>query len=456
MVLAYKTRLKSVEERLELLKKNKFIYLEGIKVLKVEIQMKDIAIKKLKRKLKVAQKEKDIIQLTVEKLKKASKSLNKLIDCQIVDNCKKGLGYESYNAVPPLYTGNFLPPKPDLSFTGMLVQNPVGKGSALPTDPQHTPIILQSSSSQPQKTQKPRNPKRKNTQIGEGATTPSSLEAEQDNGNIDKTQSKAIPNEASSPGTTSGGGFRHQDTMRDTTTQTRVLGLEKTKTTKALEINGLKKRVKKLEKKQMSRTHKLKRLYKVGLTSRLDSSEDKQSLGEDASKQGRIINDINADEDITLVNDQDDAEMFNMNDLHGEEINAASEVNAAIIATTVSAAATITTKEITLAQALVEIKTSKPKAKGIVLQEPTTIDADYQMAERLQAEEQQELTDEEKATFFMQLLEKKKVLCITTTGTRVKTVSESYYCKYKEVNTAQVKVSAAQKLQRNIISVYNC
>ncbi|GKE25762.1 ribonuclease H-like domain-containing protein, partial [Tanacetum coccineum] len=34
----------------------------------------------------------------------------------IVDNCKKGLGY---NAVPPPYTGNFMPPTPDLSFTGL-------------------------------------------------------------------------------------------------------------------------------------------------------------------------------------------------------------------------------------------------------------------------------------------------------------------------------------------------
>ncbi|GKD68170.1 hypothetical protein Tco_1322260, partial [Tanacetum coccineum] len=49
----------------------------------------------------------------------ASKSLNKLIECQIVDNCKKGLGYENYNVVPPPYIGNFMPPTPDLSFTGL-------------------------------------------------------------------------------------------------------------------------------------------------------------------------------------------------------------------------------------------------------------------------------------------------------------------------------------------------
>ncbi|GJU21569.1 ribonuclease H-like domain-containing protein [Tanacetum coccineum] len=40
-------------------------------------------------------------------------------DSEIVDNCKKGLGYENYNSVPPLYTGNFMPPTPDLSFTGL-------------------------------------------------------------------------------------------------------------------------------------------------------------------------------------------------------------------------------------------------------------------------------------------------------------------------------------------------
>ncbi|GJZ46585.1 ribonuclease H-like domain-containing protein [Tanacetum coccineum] len=38
-------------------------------------------------------------------------------DSEIVDNCKKGLGYENYNAVPPPYTGNFMPLTPDLSFT---------------------------------------------------------------------------------------------------------------------------------------------------------------------------------------------------------------------------------------------------------------------------------------------------------------------------------------------------
>nr|GFB09693.1 hypothetical protein [Tanacetum cinerariifolium] len=81
--------------------------------------MKEIAIKELRRKLEVAQKEKDGIQLTVDKLENASKGLNNLIKCQIVDNCKKGLGYKNYNAVSPPYTRNFMPPKPDLSYTSL-------------------------------------------------------------------------------------------------------------------------------------------------------------------------------------------------------------------------------------------------------------------------------------------------------------------------------------------------
>ncbi|GJT03707.1 hypothetical protein Tco_0838169 [Tanacetum coccineum] len=37
-------------------------------------------------------------------------------DIKIVDECKTGLGY---NAVPPPYTGNFMPPKPNLSFSSL-------------------------------------------------------------------------------------------------------------------------------------------------------------------------------------------------------------------------------------------------------------------------------------------------------------------------------------------------
>ncbi|GKB51382.1 ribonuclease H-like domain-containing protein [Tanacetum coccineum] len=124
MVLAYKSGLESVEEKLEVYKANESIYSQDIKVLKFEIECKDIAIRELRKKLEIAQKEKDGIQFNVDKFENASKSLNKLIESQIVDNCKKGLGY---NAVPPPYTGNFMPPTPDLSFTSLdeFVNKPV-------------------------------------------------------------------------------------------------------------------------------------------------------------------------------------------------------------------------------------------------------------------------------------------------------------------------------------------
>nr|GEV76542.1 hypothetical protein [Tanacetum cinerariifolium] len=117
--LSYKTGLESVEERLKFYKANKSIYLEDIKVLKVEIQIGEIAIRELRKKLEIAQKEKDGIQLNVDKFKHASKSLNKLIEYQIADNCKKGLGYKNYHVVLPPYIGNSMPPTPDLSFIGL-------------------------------------------------------------------------------------------------------------------------------------------------------------------------------------------------------------------------------------------------------------------------------------------------------------------------------------------------
>ncbi|GKF42397.1 hypothetical protein Tco_0125739, partial [Tanacetum coccineum] len=92
-----------------------------------------IAIRELRKKLKIAQKQKDGIQFNVDKFENASKSLNKLIESQIIDNCKNGLGY---NAVPSPYTGNFMPPTPDLSFTGLdvfankfVVENSIAKSS---------------------------------------------------------------------------------------------------------------------------------------------------------------------------------------------------------------------------------------------------------------------------------------------------------------------------------------
>nr|GEV11225.1 hypothetical protein [Tanacetum cinerariifolium] len=229
-----------------------------------------------------------------------------------------------------------------LLFSTKVVQSQLGKGSAMPTDPHHTPTILQPSTSQPQKTYKPRKPKRKVTQVPQlsgpiesvadeaiykklddrlvrAATTTSSLEVEQDSGNINRTQSKATPSESSSQGTDSGGGPRCQEAMRDTTAQTRFESVSKHSNDSLL------------------------------------ARDNEESLGDDASKQGRRIDDIDADDDITLVNVQADAD----NDLGCEEVFVEQEV----------VADKEKIDEVTLAQALTELKTSKPKAKGVVIQD---------------------------------------------------------------------------------------
>ncbi|GJS80149.1 hypothetical protein Tco_0730030 [Tanacetum coccineum] len=282
-------------------------------------------------------------------------------------------------------------------FQTKVVQNQaeIGEGSANPTDPHHTPTFIQPSL-QPQKTQKPWKPKRKDAQVPQpsdpsdnvvdeavhkelgnslvrATTTAFSLEAEQDSGNITKTRSMVTPNESSSLGTTSSGGPRCQETMGDIIAQTRlklnelmelctnlqkkVLDLEKTKTTQANEIASLKRRVKKLEKKNRSRTHNLKRLYKFGLTARVESFSDEENL--------------------VSVQDDADKEMFDVDTLNGEEVfvagkneNVVEEVVDAAQVSTAATTVTITTEEINLAQALADIKSTKPKAKGIAFREP--------------------------------------------------------------------------------------
>ncbi|GJV22795.1 putative ribonuclease H-like domain-containing protein [Tanacetum coccineum] len=318
------------------------------------------------------------------------------------------------------------------------------------------------------------------------ATTASSIEAEQDSGNIIKTLSKATSNEAGSQGTTLGGGLKRQDTTRDTIAQTRVLDLENTKTAQAQEITSLKLRVKKLEKKGGSRTHKLKRLYKVGRSTKVIFS-DEASLGDQevASKQGRKINDIDKYAEITLVdetqgrygNDQmfdtgvlDDDEVFAGQDMAEKENNVAKkEVSTADQVTTAGKVVTIASVEIstasptktiiaddlTFAQTLIEIR-NKGKAIMEDPEKPTKrkdqishdeevaqrleaqlqaeleeedrlvrqreeeansfswdnvqamIDADYRMAQQMQAEEQEKLSIEEKSKLFVQLLEARK------------------------------------------------
>nr|GEU61107.1 putative ribonuclease H-like domain-containing protein [Tanacetum cinerariifolium] len=89
------------------------------------------------KKLETAEKERDELKLTLEKLQNSSKSLNNLLDSQVSDKSKPGLGYKDitpeifvnsseilekqenrsdkgYQEVPLPLIGNYMPPKRDL------------------------------------------------------------------------------------------------------------------------------------------------------------------------------------------------------------------------------------------------------------------------------------------------------------------------------------------------------
>ncbi|GJR16186.1 retrovirus-related pol polyprotein from transposon TNT 1-94 [Tanacetum coccineum] len=159
-----------------------------------------------------------------------------------------------------------------------------------------------------------------------------------------------------------------------TNLQKKVLDLEKAKTAQDSEIANLKKKVRKLERRNKSRNLGLKRLRKVGSARRVESS-DEASLGdqEDASKQGRKIADINANAEVTLIDEtqgrNDDNLMFDTGVLDEQEVEVEKVASTAEV-TTESATITIV-DELTLAQTLIEIKAAKPKVRGVMIQEPS-------------------------------------------------------------------------------------
>ncbi|GKA45791.1 ribonuclease H-like domain-containing protein [Tanacetum coccineum] len=120
------------------------------------VKLRDNALVENKKKLEKAEKERDELKLTLEKFQNSSKSLNNLLESQVSVKFKTGLGYNAasstaaspavesfvnssemlenqennksksdkgYHAVPPPYTGNFIPFKPDLMFMDEIVKS---------------------------------------------------------------------------------------------------------------------------------------------------------------------------------------------------------------------------------------------------------------------------------------------------------------------------------------------
>nr|GEZ50064.1 putative ribonuclease H-like domain-containing protein [Tanacetum cinerariifolium] len=105
-----------------------YFLLENIKILKLDVMLRDNALTELRKKFEKAKKERDDLKLTLEKFENSSKNLSKLLEVQVSDKFKTSLGFNSqvidsqandktvkgFHTVPPPYTGNFIPPKHDL------------------------------------------------------------------------------------------------------------------------------------------------------------------------------------------------------------------------------------------------------------------------------------------------------------------------------------------------------
>ncbi|GKD89866.1 hypothetical protein Tco_1365373, partial [Tanacetum coccineum] len=156
----------------------------------------------------------------------------------------------------------------------------------------------------------------------------------------------------------------------------RVIALETSKTAQDLVINKLKKKVKRLEKKQRARTPKIK-LFKIGTSRR--KGLDK----ENASKQGRKLKTRLMFEEVDFNDDFDDIDdMVNeeMENVEGYTVNTAatrvSDASASVTTAGVSISTveprippttTITVfedEDLTIAQTLVKMRNYKDKEKG--------------------------------------------------------------------------------------------
>nr|GFA38240.1 hypothetical protein [Tanacetum cinerariifolium] len=84
----------------------------------------------------------------------------------------------------------------------------------------------------------------------------------------------------------------------------RVKHLEYDKVAQALEITKLKRRVKKLEKRNKVRVLKLRRLQRVGTSQRVDISDD--TMMDDESNQWRMIVEIDQDDAVVLKDDKEE------------------------------------------------------------------------------------------------------------------------------------------------------
>ncbi|GKA03360.1 hypothetical protein Tco_0676141 [Tanacetum coccineum] len=279
-------------------------------------------------------------------------NFSKYIFDNMVKNLEGGFKFLMYPRQGKHFSGRDTP-----LFPCMIVQaqEQVGEGSDIPTDSHHTLTTTQPSTSKSQKKQCRRKQRKdiKDPQLN-GLTEP----VTNDTKNV-----ASVPIHSNDLLLSGDDRLKLNELMElCTNLSQRVFDLEKTKTSQAAEITELKERVKRLEKKVGSRTYRLRRLYKIGRSARVVSSED-EGLGdqEDASKQGRKIDEIDQDAEVTLVDEPQgrygDNLMFDIGFLDNEQDMAEKEVDMA--EKDVSIADPVTTASEVVTTANVTVSTAK-------------------------------------------------------------------------------------------------
>ncbi|GJU84453.1 hypothetical protein Tco_1291999 [Tanacetum coccineum] len=171
--------------------------------------------------------------------------------------------------------------------------------------------------------------------------------------------------------------------------QKQVLDLEEAKTAQAKEIASLKKRVKQLEKRRKSRTLGLKRLRKLVPLVGRNPLMDKMILIEEAIDEAQERND-----EEMLFDVQDDLQV--------KEVVAEKEVARNLEAQLQA--------ELEEEERLSRLKEEKASIALLESWDNTQamMDADFQLAQQMQTEEQEQLSIKEKSKLFVELLEKRK------------------------------------------------
>ncbi|GJS60937.1 putative ribonuclease H-like domain-containing protein [Tanacetum coccineum] len=314
------------------------------------------------------------------------------LSCILVKNLEGGVKFLMY---PRKEEKVFLGDLPPL-FQTMIGQAPkeLGEGSEIPTDPQHTPTIIQTSTSQPQKKQL-RRKQRKDIEVPQpsGSTKPITNEA---------ANAEHVPTHSNDPHFSGEDRLQLKELLElCTKLSERVLDLDNTKTSQAAEITKLKERIKKMERRNKSRTPGLKRLRKVGRSTQVVSSKDEGVLNEQEVEDEKVVSTA----EVTTIS----ATTTTINELTlAQTLIKIKEAKPKVVTT----AATTTTTAGTRPKARGVVKLAKQKEEDANIAEwdnvQAMIDADYELATILQAQEQEDLIIEERSKMFVELMDKRK------------------------------------------------